>query len=331
MIRQPSDSTATNPNVQRTRTKRGKRSKLNNINAADMPSSQTAENPVASLEPVAPLVVSATRWTRGPPASEEENVKRKVRALLNKLTMTKFDSISDQIIEWANESETPKDCRTLVQVTRLVFESVIKAGWPEVHALLCRKAMENISPNVQDDGILGTDGKPVTGGQLFRKHILRRCQEELERGWAAADAAATEVSEDPAIKKTAETPEEVKFYSDQFYATQKAKRQDLNLVQFFGELYKMQMLTERIMHECIKKPFARVGCPRVEEIERLCWLLTTVGKLLDSSKAHAHMDIYFVRIKELRENSDLTLRMQFMLQVSPTVWIRRRLPYGFFS
>ncbi|KAA1122596.1 hypothetical protein PGTUg99_000268 [Puccinia graminis f. sp. tritici] len=41
--------------------------------------------------------------------------------------------------------------------------------------------------------------------------------------------------------------------SDDFYAVQKAKRQGLALVQFFGELYKLNLLTERIMQECIKK------------------------------------------------------------------------------
>jgi hypothetical protein len=37
-----------------------------------------------------------------------ELVDRKVKGLLNKLTMEKFDSISDQIITWANKSEKEK-------------------------------------------------------------------------------------------------------------------------------------------------------------------------------------------------------------------------------
>ena len=50
-----------------------------------------------------------------------EMVERKVRSLLNKLTMEKFDSLSDQIIQWANKSENEKDGRTLIQVIKLVF------------------------------------------------------------------------------------------------------------------------------------------------------------------------------------------------------------------
>ena len=85
------------------------------------------------LEPVAPLEVSENRWTpmslgkkaaAAAPVSEDtpEVVDRKVRSLLNKLTMERFDSISDQIIAWANKSEKEKDGRTLIQVIRLVFE-----------------------------------------------------------------------------------------------------------------------------------------------------------------------------------------------------------------
>jgi len=38
-----------------------------------------------------------------------KTVERKVKALLNKLTMEKFDSISDQIVAWANKSEAEVD------------------------------------------------------------------------------------------------------------------------------------------------------------------------------------------------------------------------------
>ena len=105
-----------------------------------------------------------------------EVVDRKVKGLLNKLTMERFDSISDQIIAWANKSEKEKDGRTLIQVIRLVFEKATdEATWSEMYARLCRKMMEQISPNVCDDGIKNAEGKPIAGEQLFRKYLLNRC------------------------------------------------------------------------------------------------------------------------------------------------------------
>ncbi|KAK0212418.1 hypothetical protein DFS33DRAFT_25830 [Desarmillaria ectypa] len=279
------------------------------------------------LEPVAPLQQTANRWDRRVLSSNDPDspdvVDRKVKGLLNKLTMEKFDSISDQIIAWANRSEKEKDGRTLIQVIRLVFEKATdEATWSEMYARLCRKMMEQISAKVQDDGIKNAEGKPIAGGQLFRKYLLNRCQEDFERGWVAkeatAAAAASKAIEDQAAKAAAEKKgdgeEEVALYSAEYYAAQKAKRQGLGLIKFIGELFKLQMLTERIMHECVKKLLGNVENPEEEEIESLCKLLTTVGQLLDTTKARAHMDVYFSRMKELTKSPNVSSRMQFMLQ-----------------
>lgn len=54
-----------------------------------------------NLEPVAPLNATENCWDRksvAVDADSPEMVDRKVKGLLNKLTMEKFDSISDQII-----------------------------------------------------------------------------------------------------------------------------------------------------------------------------------------------------------------------------------------
>lgn len=75
------------------------------------------------------------------------------------------------------------------------------------------------------------------------------------------------------------------------------------------------------MHECIKKLLGNVDNPEEEEIESLCRLLATVGRLLDNIKARAHMDIYFTRMKELGKSNNVVPRMQFMLQVSTAVRI----------
>ncbi|KAH7928676.1 hypothetical protein BV22DRAFT_1126335 [Leucogyrophana mollusca] len=295
------------------------------------------------LEPVAPLEVSANRWVAGstsrkPQADVDspELVDRKVKALLNKLTMEKFDSISNQIIAWANKSEMEKDGRTLIQVIRLVFEKATdEAAWSEMYARLCRKMMEQISPEVQDDGIKNADGKPIAGGQLFRKYLLNRCQEDFERGWfakeAAAAAAAAKASDDEATKAANEkkgADGEAELYSDEYYIAQKAKRQGLGLIKFIGELFKLQMLTERIMHECVKKLLGNVENPEEEEIESLCQLLKTVGQILDNPKARAHMDVYFTRMKEFGKSTNVSSRMQFMLQdvieLRERKWVSRK-------
>ena len=247
-------------------------------------------------------------------------VDREVKALLNQLTMERFDSISDQIIAWANKSEKEKDGQTLVLVIKLVFERAMdEEPFSEMYARLSRKMMEQISPKVQDDGIKNSEGKPFAGGNLFRKHLLNRCQEDFERGWSAKEAAAaTKATADKAVEEANEKTkagEESGLHSDEYYAAAQAKRRGLGLIRFIGELFKMQMLTERIMHDCVKKFLGNAENPKEEEIESLCKLLVTVGSLLDTPKARAHLDVYFSRMRELTKNKNVNARMVFMIQV----------------
>lgn len=264
-----------------------------------------------------------------------EMVQRKVKALLNKLTLERFDSISDQILEWANRSVDESDGRILRQVIALIFEKATdEATWSEMYARLCRKLMERVSSEVRDETVKAQDGTPVAGGALFRKYLLNRCQEDYENGWknkeAATAAAKSKEADDKAkqdandaAKKEAEEKgtkeedqKEAELLSDEYYAAQKAKRRGLGLVRFIGELYRLQMLTERIMHECIKKLLSNTENPEEEDVESLCRLLTTVGKGLDNPKAKQHMDIYFSRMNLIANSPKVSSRIRFMILVS---------------
>jgi translation initiation factor 4G len=313
----------------------GSKPGVNGSNRVSVVSNPDATSLISNIgpppEPVAHLKASPYRWVAGSTrrgrfgrdGDSPEVVERKVKALLNKLTMERFDSISDQIIAWANKSEKERDGRTLIQVIKLVFERAIdETTYSEMYARLCRKMMEQISPKVQDDSIKNSKGNPFAGGNLFRKYLLNRCQEDFERGWVAqeatAAAAASKATADQTVEKTKEktkSGEESERYSDEYYAAAMARRRGLGLIRFIGELFKLQMLTERIMHECIKKLLGNVENPEEEEIESLCMLLTTVGSLLDTPKARAHLDVYFSRMRELTKNKNINARMVLMLEV----------------
>ncbi|KAK9703523.1 hypothetical protein K7432_010686 [Basidiobolus ranarum] len=281
--------------------------------------------PTISLDEVAPLENSENRWV--PVSIKHSNSKedvdkrtdivRKLKALLNKLTLEKFDGISEKITEYGNLSTQENDGKTLQTVIQITFEKATdEPNFVSIYASLCRRMMDKLSPDVKDENVKNKDGKYIIGGALFRKYLLSRCQEEFEKGWKVTSQ----------LDSAAEGTEAL--LSDEYYVAAKAKRRGLGLIMFIGELFKLGMLTERIMHECIKRLLSNVQSPEEEETESLCKLMTTVGKQLDRKEAKAYMDTYFARVKEMSVNHKLSSRIRFMLldiiELRAHNWIPRR-------
>ncbi|KAF7796654.1 hypothetical protein EIP86_007837 [Pleurotus ostreatoroseus] len=157
--------------------------------------------------------------------------------------------------------------------------------------------MDKMSPKVQDDGLKTADGRPITGGHLFRKYLLGRTQECFERNLASEDTNVAEAlpTTSGELVATVITPPNTEVAA--YWASQEAQRQDLGVIKFMAELFKSQMITERIMHESVKKLLGNVVQPDEKRIEGLCELLTTAGARLDTPKARAHLDVYFSRMK----------------------------------
>ncbi|KAF4510416.1 hypothetical protein G6O67_002304 [Ophiocordyceps sinensis] len=278
--------------------------------------------PLTAGQDIKPIAVSSGGWKpisigRGaqPGATgagylDPELVQRKVKAALNKMTPEKFDRIADQILDIASQSKDESDGRTLRQVIQLTFEKATdEAHWASMYARFCKRMLETMSAEVRDERIKDKAGNVVSGGNLFRKYLLNRCQEEFERGWTT-NLPDPKEAEENAKKK----PGEAVMLSDEYYAAAAAKRRGLGLVQFIGELYKLGMLTERIMHECVHKLVDYKGFPDEAEIESLCKLLRTIGANLDQTeKGRPMMDAYFQRIQNMAELPELQSRMQFML------------------
>ena len=318
MDRTPSTTSMANPNSPRTNSQRGG-SQRGSRARRDDPKDNKAM-PLTAGGNVKPIEVTAGGWKptsigsamSGPALGGEGHlapdvVQRKVKSALNKMTPENFDRISDQILTIAHQSKSETDGRSLRQVIQLTFEKATdEAHWAEMYAQFCKRMLESMSPEIKDKDVVDKNGEVVVGGALFRKYLLTRCQAEFERGWKVNLPENPEGQSDgPAL------------LSDEYYKAAAAKRRGLGLVRFIGELYKLQMLTERIMHECVKKLVDYEGVPDDAEVESLTSLLRTIGQQLDSSeKGHLAMDVYFGRINQMLEIEKLPSRLRFMLMVS---------------
>ncbi|KAL8785406.1 MAG: hypothetical protein Q9195_008666 [Heterodermia aff. obscurata] len=300
--------------------KGGKSSRESEKDASKMPMTQGQ-----NLEPIKvtangwkPFNKAATGLAGPAPGGDgqmaPDMVQRKVKSNLNKMTPQNFPKISEQILLIAGQSKDETDGRTLRQVIQLTFEKATdEAHWAQMYAEFCKRMLESMSPEIRDENILDKAGNVVVGGALFRKYLLNRCQTEFERGWKT----------DLPPKPEGETKEE-EMLSDEYYIAAAAKRRGLGLVRFIGELYKLGMLTERIMHQCVHKLVDYDGVPDEAEVESLTSLLKTIGQNLDENERFGKpaMDAYFTRIAAMIETEGLPSRLKFMLM--DTVDLRKK-------
>ncbi|KAJ7961870.1 Eukaryotic translation initiation factor 4G [Quillaja saponaria] len=130
---------------------------------------------------------------------------------------------------------------------RQIFDrAVMEPNFCEMYAGLCFHLAWEL-PDFSEDN------EKIT----FKRLLLNKCQEEFERG-------EREGWEEGEIEQSEEEREQKRI---------KARRRMLGNIRLIGELYKKRMLTERIMHECLKKLLGQYQDPDEEDIEALCILM----------------------------------------------------------
>lgn len=277
------------------------------------PSDGSENAPPVEAPAPAPVQRSANAWvprirSKQPQVEDgkltPEIVQRKVKSLLNKMTLENFETITDQILEISKQSKEEKDGRTLRQIIQLTFDKAVdEAHWSNMYARFCGKMLSKADSDIYDEGIVDNKGDLVRGGALFRKYLLKRCQDEFEQGWS--DKLPTNADGSPL------DPE---LMSDEYYAAMGAKRRGLGLIRFIGELYFLRMLTEKIIQKCMQR-LLKTDLPSEEVIESICQLMTTVGKQLESSSPQSKslVNDYFEQMLKIQQTPELPSRLRFML------------------
>uniref|UniRef100_A0A3B4YY87 Eukaryotic translation initiation factor 4 gamma 1 n=1 Tax=Seriola lalandi dorsalis TaxID=1841481 RepID=A0A3B4YY87_SERLL len=237
-----------------------------------------------------------------------QDLFKRVRSILNKLTPQKFQQLMKQVTELTIDTE-----ERLKGVIDLTFEKAIsEPDFSVAYANMCRCLM---GLKVQT-----TDKPGVTVN--FRKLLLNRCQKEFEKDKDDDENFEKKQKELEAAPGEEEKQRLVEELED---AKDKARRRSLGNIKFIGELFKLKMLTEVIMHDCIVKLLKNHD---EESLECLCRLLSTIGKDLDFEKAKPRMDQYFNQMEKIIKERKTTSRIRFMLQdvldLRRNNWVPRR-------
>ncbi|KAK3512623.1 hypothetical protein QTP70_018636, partial [Hemibagrus guttatus] len=237
---------------------------------------------------------------------------RKVRSILNKLTPQMFSQLMKQVTDLTINTE-----ERLKGVIDLVFEKAIdEPSFSVAYANMCH-CLATLKVPMAD--------KPGTTVN-FRKLLLNRCQKEFERD--KMDDAVFERKQKELDCATS-TSEKEHLQEELEEAKDKARRRSTGNIKFIGELFKLRMLTEAIMHDCMVKLLKNHDD---ESLECLCRLLTTIGKDLDFEKAKPRMDQYFNQMEKIVKERKTSSRIRFMLQDVIDLrlhnWVSRRADQG---
>ncbi|XP_073681574.1 eukaryotic translation initiation factor 4 gamma 3 [Garra rufa] len=247
-----------------------------------------------------------------PEALRTKELFRKVRSILNKLTPQMFHQLMKQVTDLTINTE-----ERLKGVIDLVFEKAIdEPSFSVAYANMCRCLATLKVP---------TADKPNTTVN-FRKLLLNRCQKEFERD--KVDDVVLEKKQKELDSATSPTERE-RLQEELEEAKDKARRRSTGNIKFIGELFKLKMLTEPIMHDCVVKLLKNHDD---ESLECLCRLLTTIGKDLDFEKAKPRMDQYFNQMEKIVKERKTSSRIRFMVQDVIDLrlhnWVSRRADQG---
>uniref|UniRef100_A0A4W5Q0R5 Eukaryotic translation initiation factor 4 gamma 1 n=1 Tax=Hucho hucho TaxID=62062 RepID=A0A4W5Q0R5_9TELE len=240
-----------------------------------------------------------------PEQAKTQELFKRVRSILNKLTPQMFQQLMKQVKELTIDTE-----ERLKGVIDLIFEKAIsEPNFSVAYANMCRCLMGLKVPTTDKPGVTVN----------FRKLLLNRCQKEFEK----------DKDDDVIFEKkqkeldAAEEKDRLKVELEE--AKDMARRRSLGNIKFIGELFKLKMLTEAIMHDCIVKLLKNHD---EESLECLCRLLSTIGKDLDFEKAKPRMDQYFVQMDKIIKEKKTSSRIRFMLQdvldLRRNTWVPRR-------
>ncbi|XP_076850585.1 eukaryotic translation initiation factor 4 gamma 1-like [Brachyhypopomus gauderio] len=244
--------------------------------------------------------------------ADEENLEvaktldllRRVRSILNKLTPQMFQPLMKQLTELSMDTE-----ERLKGVVDLVYEKAIsEPKFSVTYAKLCRCLMMLKVPTSDKSG----------GTVNFGRLLLNCCQKEFAKDKDSNERKQKE------LEAASEDEERQRLIEELDAMKDEARHRSLGNIKFIGELFKVEMLSELILHDCIVKLLQKSHSE--ERLECLCILLSTIGK--DIEKAKPKMDHYCSYISKIinARKSSLRIRckLQDVLDLRQNNWVPRR-------
>jgi len=250
--------------------------------------------------------VGLQAYKPGGNVSGTERALRQIKGVLNKLTPEKFDRLLNQLLEVVATADVLK------HTIAMVFENAVaQPTFVAMYADLClalSRELPQFPPAAGED-------KPMT----FKRVLLNTCQDEFEEAAAAREALRT--IREPDEREAAE---------------RRVKQRTLGNVRLIAELYRKDVVTEKIVHLCVRDLLEPVGTgkdalPHEDSIEAVCEMVSISGKKLadgGSEEGRKRLRGYLGRMEKLAASAALPARLRFIvrevLELERSKWVPRR-------
>jgi len=190
---------------------------------------------------------------------KDNEVFRRCRALLNKLTPEKFDKLADDLAHSSFGIDSP---HLLKGVILLIFDKALaEPNYCSLYAELCRR-LDREAPNFEPADA------PI---RTFRRLLLAKCEYEFENRILLGHAQLTQTNDEE---------------MDPVEARLLARKKAIGNIKLIGELGKLDLVSEAILHKCLKTLLKRGTnenlAERCEDLECLTKIMQTVGKKIRS-------------------------------------------------
>ena len=223
-------------------------------------------------------------------------VLKTVRGLLNKMTPSKHEKLFAQIENLPIDTE-----ERLAGVIQLFFEKAISEPFfAPTYAKMCQSLSQKAVPSSSTDGETSVS---------FRNLLLAQCKKEFDRDGAdriGFDEKKTEIHSAENEEKKNQLKMELQDLVD------KNRRRVLGNITFIGELFRVGTISEQVIHRCIRR---LITSPGEQEMEKLCVLMTTIGKDLENGDQNSSdvMNSHFRTLEYMAVDQKLSNRLRFMI------------------
>ncbi|XP_037925471.1 eukaryotic translation initiation factor 4 gamma 3 isoform X2 [Hermetia illucens] len=249
------------------------------------------------------------RYEESVPADErqKDQLLRKVRGILNKLTPEKFEILVEQIMSLQIDT-----AEKIIGVMELVFEKAIdEPNFSMSYARLCRKLIESKLQSIRQDASVSEAEEKETNMVIFRSALLDKTQREFHDNVLARQAKEKQLRPIMEKIKECEDPErKLELQSTLEEQERRIRRRSGGTVRFIGELFKISVLNMKVTAECIAN---LLDANSEDKLECLCKLLTTVGKQFEKMPNN-NLDKTMKTMKSIVDRKKISSRVRFMLQ-----------------